>query len=522
VSDEKPATGPMIRCLSPWDGSEIGAVPAEGRQAAAAAVSRARAAQPGWWSLGHEGRAAALLAVRDDFVSQAEELVALVGKENGKPPVEAWFAEILPNIELFSYWAKHVPRFMRDEKLKLARTKYPGKKGHIRLVPKGVVAVISAWNYPVALSLRPIVPALLAGNTVVYKASSESALVGEWLARCFARHLPEGVLVPFTGPGALGSAIVEAGVDHLCFIGSVEVGREIGSLAARSFTSCSLELGGKDAAIVLPDADVERAVEGICWGAFTNAGQNCASIERLLVHDSIAATFLPRLVARTRGLRVCVDGPAGSDVGPVRNPGQLDTMRAQVADAKQKGARILCGGEAVGPGCGFQPTIVDDVTAEMAVWNDESFGPLLPVRRFASDDEAVALANACRYGLTNSVWTSDAARGQRLAERLQCGVVTINNHAYTGSMPFAPWGGIKHTGMGSTNSHHALMELVRPQVIVTDPPRGHEFFWYPYDAVNLELAEVLKGFLTGRGGLLKVLGLMKRATRARAPGAARR
>jgi acyl-CoA reductase-like NAD-dependent aldehyde dehydrogenase len=505
----------VVRSTSPWDRREIGTVDAADRESATAAVARARAAQPEWARRSFIERAELLRKVRDSFAGAAEEFVELLGRENGKPPVEAWFSEILPNVELFTYWAKQAERMLRPEKVRIDPTKYPGKKARVHLVPKGVVAVICAWNYPVALALRAIVPALMAGNTVVFKPASDAVLVGRRLARCFEEVLPAGVLVPVYGPGAAGAAVVEAGVDHLAFIGSVEIGREVAQLAARRFTTFSLELGGKDAAIVLPDADLERAVEGIAWGAFTNGGQNCASIERLILDESVAESFLAKLIERVRGLRVCRGGPAGSDVGPVRNAEQLATVRAQVEDAAAKGAKVLCGGKPVGEGFGFEPTILDGVTDEMAVWTDETFGPLLPVRRAKGLDEALAIANRNRYGLTNSLWTRDLGRARELALRLRCGVVTVNNHGFTAAMPFVPWGGVGETGVGSTNSRHAMMELVRPQLVLTDRPTGHEAWWYPYDEVNLTLARHLLGFLTGKGGLLRVIKWMGRASKRR-------
>ncbi len=506
-----------IRAIDPWNRTEIESVPAHDADDALRAVQAARAAQPAWAELGFEARGKLLQRVRDLFADRAEALVDLLGRENGKPPVEAWFAEILPDIDLFNYWIRQTPRFLKDEKLSLERTKYPGKKGTIRMVPKGVVGVISAWNFPIALSLRAVVPALMAGNTVVFKASSDAVLSCRALSECFAEVLPPDVFIPFDGPGALGSSLIEAGLDHLVFIGSVEVGRQVAALAGQNLTSVALELGGKDAAIVLPDADLDRTVEGIAWGSFSNCGQNCASIERVLVHEDVADEFVEKLVDRVGRLRVGGSEPEGSDVGPLRNEGQLRAVQRQLAAAVEGGARILCGGEPAGEGFGFQPTVLDDVTAEMDVWRVETFGPLLPLRRVASVDEAIAVANDCDYGLTNSLWTADLPRARDLATRLECGVVTVNNHSYTGAMPFAPWGGIKQTGLGSTNSHHALMEMVRPQVVVTDKPHGHEFFWYPYDGLNLELARVLRRFLTGGGGMFKVLGLIKRAARARDP-----
>ncbi len=510
-----PAERPAIACRNPWTGELMESVPANVRADAAAVVARARHAQAHWATLPVAARAEALLAFRDRLAAAADEIVALLVRENGKPPVEAWFAEIVPDLELVTYWAKSAKRLLRPERVRLDPTKYPGKKAIVHAVPKGVVAVISAWNYPVALSLRAIVPALMAGNAVVYKPASEAVLVGRRLVELFAEVLPKDVLVPFYGPGALGSAILEARVDHLAFIGSVDVGRQVAALCGQHFTSCSLELGGKDAAIVCADADLHRAVEGVVWGAFTNGGQNCASIERLLVEEAIADRFLPALVARTQALRPCTAGPAAADVGPLRNAAQVAAVQAQVDDAVRHGAQVLCGGAPIGPGFGFAPTILDHVQPSMAVWQDETFGPLLPVIRVRDVGEAVALANQNRYGLTNSLWTSDYTRARYLALTLKSGVVTVNNHAFSAAIPSLPWGGIGWTGTGSTNGPHGFREFVRPQLVLTDRTAGHEAWWYPYDALNLGLGKALAGFLSGKGGLLKVLGGMRKAARRR-------
>ncbi len=514
--DETAARQDVIRCIDPWSKEEIETVEAEDRDGAERAVARARAAAGSWARSDLAERTRLMLEVRDRFVERAEELVELLVRENGKPPVEAWFSEILPNVDLFTWWAKHTAKLLKSERVTLDPTKYPGKKARVHLVPKGVVAVISAWNYPIALSLRAIVPALMAGNTVVFKPSSEAALVSRALLDCFEGVLPPDALVPYFGPGSLGSAVIEAGVDHLVFIGSVEVGREVAALAGRHFTSCALELGGKDAAIVLADAELERTVEGVCWGAFTNCGQNCASIERLVVDEAIAEPLLKKLVARTEALRVCAD-PGASDLGPLRSEGQLRAVRFQLDEAVDQGAQVLCGGEPVGEGFGFAPTIVDQVTDEMALWRQETFGPLLAVRRVRGASEAIEVANDTGYGLTNSIWTRDLSQARELARELRCGVVTVNNHAFTGAMPFVPWGGTGLTGMGSTNSRFALAEMVRPQLVLTDRPEGHEFFWYPYDELNLSLARKLLGFLSGKGGLLATLKLMRPASKRRRP-----
>ncbi|MBM4388499.1 MAG: aldehyde dehydrogenase family protein, partial [Deltaproteobacteria bacterium] len=398
-------------------------------------------------------------------------------------------------IDLFSYWIKNTGRFLEPEKVPINPLKYPAKKGFITYEPKGVIAIITPWNYPVAIPVRNFVPALMAGNVVIFKPASTVPLVSRLLGRIFASELPAGVFNLVQGRGKTGDAILDCGIDHLIFTGSVELGRRLAQKMAARFISFSMELGGKDSAIVLEDCDLERTVEGILWGAFTNCGQNCASIERVYVVEKIYDEFRDRLVKRCGDLRI--QGEEFYEAGSLNNEEQLKTVEDHLKDARERGAVVITGGKRFGSGFGFKPTIVEEAPHDSLIIQEESFGPFLPLIKVRDPEEAVRLANQNRYGLTNSVWTRDFRKGAEIAKRLESGVVTINNHSFTAAMPFAPWTGRKETGGGTTNSHIALMEMVHPKFILTDRNKAREIWWYPYNQAAVEMAKSLAVLITG-------------------------
>jgi len=278
------------------------------------------------------------------------------------------------------------------------------------------------------------------------------------------------------------------------FTGSVRTGRHVSRVAAERLIPAGLELGGKDAALVLADADIERAAAGITWAAMAFAGQNCAAVERCYVHRSLYQPFVDKVVERTKALRPM------TDVGPLVTEAQLELVKRHVAEAVAAGARVLCGGDAPGPGLYHAPTVLTDVPADAAILREETFGPVLPIVPFDDVDEAVGWINATDYGLTTSVWTRDLELGETMASAMVCGVVTINNHSFTGALPDASWGGVKASGHGTTNSRFALYEMMRPRTVLVDAMSApRELWWYPY---NDALVDVARGMveLSRRGG----------------------
>jgi acyl-CoA reductase-like NAD-dependent aldehyde dehydrogenase len=438
-------------------------------------VAAAREAQPAWAALGPARRAEIVARAKDQLLDRAETIGKTLHEEIGKPEGEALLAEVLPSADVFDFWCKSIEELLQPSDVELDALSYPGKSGTITREARGVVAVIMPWNFPVALPLRTIVPALLAGNAVVFKPSEVSPKCGQLVADFFEGILPKGVFGLVQGAGDVGAALCESDVDLVVFTGSVRSGRKVAHACAERLIPCSLELGGKDAALVLDDANIERAARGVVWGAMSNAGQNCAAIERVYVHSKIADAFKKRVVEITKSLRV------GDDVGPLATEAQRAIVQSHVDDAKSKeGAKILAGGNPL-DARGFEPTVVELASDDTTLMRDETFGPVLPIHTVANEDEAIKLANDSRYGLTASVWTKDIERGRRVASRLRAGVVTINNHAFTGALPQAPWSGHGETGYGITNSPLALDAFTRPRFLLVDRSRAaRELWWYPY------------------------------------------
>jgi acyl-CoA reductase-like NAD-dependent aldehyde dehydrogenase len=488
-----------LAAVSPLDFAPLAAIDATPAADVKAMVARAAKAQPAWSEMPLERRIAAIFKVRDRILDRGDEVARTLHLETGKPEAEAWSAEVVSNADLVEHWCANIERLLEPEEVVLDAMSYPGKGGAIERVPRGVVGLITPWNFPVAIPLRALIPALLAGNAVIFKPSEFTPRCGAIVASLFEGLLPDGVLQVAQGGGDVGAAVVSGGVDLIVFTGSVATGRKIAVKAAEQLVPCSLELGGKDAALVLEDADVERAARGLLWGAFTNAGQNCASVERVYVHEKLAKPLTEKLVELTKSLRT------PDDVGPLTTKAQLEIVKRHVAGAKERGAKVLCGGEETGQGLGFQPTVLEvsaDAEREMALMTDETFGPVLPIVVVKSEAEAIERANGTRYGLTASVWCGSLARGEKVARKLRAGVVTINNHGFTGAVPAAPWSGVGESGHGVTNSSHALSELTRPKFVLVDRARGKmEMWWMPYTPAFLAVLKALSILRSGSRGI---------------------
>jgi acyl-CoA reductase-like NAD-dependent aldehyde dehydrogenase len=488
--------GGRIAGIRPVDGLPLAPILATPVPDVPAAIERARAAQVAWARLPVRERARRVATAGKLLLASSEEAARLIEAENGRPVAESYFFELIPNDDLFRYWTRRAETLLRAEAVPIDPLAFPAKRGVVERVPRGVVLVVSPWNLPLSLPLRPAIPALLAGNAVVLKPSEHTARCGALLGRIFGELLPPGVFQVIQGGGEVAQAAIEAGVDFVSFTGSPRTGRLVAEAAARRLTPVGLELGGKDAAIVLADADLERAANGIVWGAFANAGQNCAAVERCYVVREVADRFLALLRERMAALRPGPGGEGAVDVGPLTTPAQQARVLEQLREARERGADVT-GGERAGPGLWVHPALVVDPPEELALVREESFGPVLPVFRVADPEEAVRRANASAYGLTASVWTRDLRAGERLARRLQAGVITVNNHAFTGGIPGAPWSGVRGSGAGVTNGPEALRELTRPRFVLVDRSRRtRELWWHPYDATAVALG---RGMLRLRG-----------------------
>lgn len=499
--------GDTIRCIDPRTGETTGEIPTTPLEQIGGEVAKARAAQRDWREAGLGARKTAIRALHKAFLANAEKIADLLAQECGRPAGEAWTAEIVANHELFGFWLGAIDDLLTATPIQLNPINYPGKRGVVRLEPLGVLGLITPWNLPVAIPLRGIVPALLAGNTIAWKPSGVVPRTSAFVHALMVETLPPDVVVLIQGGGAHGAALIGAGIHRVFFTGSVATGKKVAHAATNAGIQTSMELGGKDAALVLPDADLDRAAAGITWAAFAFAGQNCAAIERCFVHVDVAEALIERIVERTSRLRPFVD------VGPLVTETQLNMVRDHLAQAIQAGARVLTGGAAPGPGYFHEPTVLTDVTDDMAIMREESFGPLLPITTFEDLGEAIDRVNNTDFGLTTSIWTKDLELGESLADNLDCGVVTVNNHSFTGALASAAWGGVKDSGHGVTNSRFALYEMTRPRTILIDRSKAPEMWWYPY---NSALQDVTRGVITlagtgspKLGALLKVLTGLK-------------
>ncbi|MEQ1508396.1 MAG: aldehyde dehydrogenase family protein, partial [Myxococcota bacterium] len=390
----------------------------------------------------------------------------------------------------------------------------PGKRAVIEAVPRGVVAIVEPWNYPLLQFYKPLYPALLAGNAVVLKPSEHTPRTCAWLVGLCRTVFPPDLVQIVVGGPDVGQALIEAEIDAVVFCGSVPTGRKVAARCGERLIPCSVELGGKDAAIVLADCDLPRTVAGIVQWSMHNAGQDCSSIERVYVEAAIADRFVDALAGTVDKL-VVAPSTGRADVGPLQNERQLEVVERHVAAAIAAGAVARTGGRRVGPGYGYAPTVLDRCTEAMEVVRDETFGPVIAVVRVADADEAVRRANDARYGLCGSVWTRDLAKGEALARRLDVGLALVNNHSFPGSIPAIPWTGTKDTGTGVAASVHAYPTFVRRRTLVIDRSGGPDVFWKPIDDDLWALGQAASALALGAlGQVFTLLGLLGKRARA--------
>jgi len=473
-----------IISIDPSTGEEIGRAPLMDASEIAAAVKRGRAAQPAWARLSYRERGRFILRARELVLDQLEEIAKLISRETGKPVTEAISMEIVPTLDLMHYFAENTKKLLDRSRIGLGQYNFMARSSYIVYKPLGVVGIISPWNFPWATPLDEVVMALMAGNAVVVKPSELTPLTALKIENIFKQAgLPEGLVQVVTGDGSTGSALVDAGVNKIMFTGSVNTGKRVAETAAKHLTPVVLELGGKDPMIVLEDANLENAARAAIWGAFCNSGQACASIERLYVHESIAEKFTDLVVKETQQLKQDKASTDAIDLGAMTNEEQLLIVEDHVGDAVARGAQVRTGGHRLRDTKGWfhEPTVMTSVDHTMKVMRDETFGPVLPIMTFKTDEEAIRLANDSIYGLTASVFTSDIARGKRLAERIDAGTIMVNEVVYTHAVAQTPWGGVKQSGYGRTHGRLGLLELVSAQHIhVNSMPRLADVWWFPY------------------------------------------
>ncbi|HEX8137314.1 MAG TPA: aldehyde dehydrogenase family protein [Pyrinomonadaceae bacterium] len=493
--DRETGSPAEIVSLDPATGEEVGRVRVASAEEVARSVTVARRAQSDWAGRSFRERRTVVMRARALVLDEMEELARLISRETGKPVTEAFSTEITPTLDLMQFFARKTARLLRPERIGIGQYGLMGRSSRIVYKPLGVIGIISPWNFPWAIPLGEVVMALMAGNAVVLKPSELTPLTGLKIKEVFDRAgLPEGLLQVVSGGGETGAALIEARPDKIMFTGSVSTGKRVAEAASRHLIPFVLELGGKDPMIVFEDADLESAASAAVWGAFANSGQACASVERLYVHEKVAPQFIERVIARTRALRQDAGVKEETDIGSMSSERQLSIVEDHVKDALDSGARALTGGRRAPHLAGpfYEPTVLVDVTQQMKVMREETFGPVLPILTFKTEAEAVRLANDSVFGLTASVWTGNLARGRQIAESLEAGTIMVNEVLYTHGIAQTPWGGVKQSGLGRTHGRLGLLELVTPRhVHVNRLARIPDFWWFSYTP---HAARLFRGF----------------------------
>ncbi len=450
----------MLRVSNPADGSLIRELPEDSAASIAAKCAAARAAQPAWAARPIAERIAALRGFKNRVAARRDDLSRALTREVGKP--------IRQSRNELNALAARIDFFLEQSEAALAPESVleaPADKLAERIThePLGVVANISAWNYPYFVGSNVFVPALIAGNCVLYKPSKFATLTGLAIGEMVREAgVLADVFTVIVGGGAAGAAVVEQPVDGVFFTGSYPTGVKIAAACAPRMVKIQLELGGKDPVYVCEDADVERAAESLADGAMYNAGQSCCSVERIYVHEKIRDAFVAAFVATVKGYKVGDPMDESTYLGPLARSPQLAVLEWQVADAVTKGARLLVGGKRIArAGNWFEATVLADVNHTMELMREESFGPVIGIQRVGSDDEAVALMNDTQYGLTAGVYTPDEARARAILARVRSGSVYWN--CCDRVSPRLPWSGIGHSGVGVTLSTYGIQTFTRPK-----------------------------------------------------------
>jgi acyl-CoA reductase-like NAD-dependent aldehyde dehydrogenase len=487
---ETGVAAPRIDVFCPADGRLVGTVPDLGAAGVAAAAAQLRAAQPAWEELGPQGRAAHLLRFLNWILDNEKNLVGIMQEETGKSWGDAGL-EVAMCVDLVNYWTQHAAKFLADRDVKSWGAAGLTKNLRVFARPYQLVGMITPWNGPLGGPMLDGVPALMAGAAVLFKPSEVTPLTWAEATRGWLEDVgAPPVMANVTGGPETGAAVVDT-VDMMMFTGSTRTGRRIAARAGERLIPCSLELGGKDAMIVLDDADLDRATSAAAWGSMWNSGQICISVERVYVEAPIYDEFVARVTDKVKALRQGMDpdGSYATDLGAMATEGQLAIVESHVNDALDKGAKALTGGQRAAQGLFFEPTVLVDVDHSMLCMREETFGPTLPIMKVADEAEALRLANDSPYGLSASVWTKDRARADRVARQVEAGAVNLNNVMISTFQLPLPMSGWKTSGVGSRSGGAAgILKFCRQQSVVSEKVNlKSEPHWYPYKKTSSTL-----------------------------------
>lgn len=504
-----PAIDQQITVRSPATGDVLGSAPILDAAAVAVLVACARKAQPAWAARSIAERAALLMRLRARIADRADEVARLSCAETGKLPMEALLTDVQTTCDLAKWYARRGQEVLG--KRRISSGWLITKKAYEIREAYGVVGVIGPWNFPVLNSMRSVLAALMAGNTVVLKPSEASPL-SALLMRQIATEadFPDDVFLVATGEGATGAALVASNIDRLCFTGSVETGRRIARAAAERLLPLTLELGGKDPMIVLAGANLARAAEAAVSGAFLNAGQICTSIERVYVQADVYDEFVANVVDKAKRVRAGSQDDPDADIGAITVEMQIEKIESQVNDAIAQGARLLLGGKRLDRrGRFYAPTVLADVTHDMRIMREETFGPVLPIMRVQDAREALMLANDSTFALGGSIWGRSAA-AEKLVPQLRAGMVAVNDTLVNGLMAGLPFGGSSsESGYGRVYGDDALRELSWARSVSVDRAGMREIAYYPLKRFGNQRTLGLVQFLSGSGLRLRMQGLWR-------------
>ena len=489
----------VISSINPATGEIIGKTPENTVEELNNAVAQAKGAQREWAKFGFEKRAQYLFAIRDYIVENADKISDIISKDTGKTKMDALSTEVLTASMAITYYAKNAKKILKRKRLSGGSILTINKRSYVDRVPMGVVGIISPWNYPFSIPFHEIAMALIAGNSIVLKVASHSLEVGKIIKECVdAGNLPKDIFHLMNLPGKVaGDAFLNSGINKLFFTGSVPVGKYLMEKAAMHLIPLSLELGGNDAMIVCRDANITRAATGAIWAGLSNAGQTCAAVERIYVESEVYEEFLLILKTKMSELKQGVDIDSNVDIGSMTTEQQWRKIQDLLKDAIKKGSKAypdIRRIEKKGKGLFCPPVILENITDDMMVVNEEIFGPILAVKKVGSIEEAIAHANASKLGLTASVWTKSRRKGHEIASQLEVGSVMINDHLMSHGLAETPWGGWKESGIGRTHGYIGLEEMTQPRCVVDDilPFVQKNMWWHPH---NKKVYEGLRGAL---------------------------
>jgi succinate-semialdehyde dehydrogenase/glutarate-semialdehyde dehydrogenase len=496
----------VLESRAPATGEILGHVRVATPDEVRVAVARARRAQVRWASVEVTERCQRLLTFSERLVRARDELADGLALECGKPRQEALLTEVAPLLALMKHYGSRAPRLLAARSISLALFKH--RRSEVRYEPRGVIGIISPWNFPLLIPFADAFTALFAGNAAVIKPSEHAPLIAQTVKRLWDESgLDPDLLQIVAGRGETGQALIQAGVQKIVFTGGVETGRRVAASCGQALVECVMELGGKAPAIVCEDADVELAARAIAFCGFFNAGQACISVERVLAHESIYEELSDRIVDHARKLRQ--GGPEGTwDVGPMIFPPQLATVEALVDDAVKHGAQVRLGGRrAARAGDFYEPTVLTECTPEMRIAREEIFGPVLPLLRVTDDEDALRVANGIPLGLNGYVFSRSAARARSIAERLEVGSVVVNDVLVDYGAPEVPFGGVKNSGFGRVHGDDALRAMCNVKHIGEPRLPPITALWHPYGARGERLARAAVAALFSRKSpLSRLLG----------------